>query len=117
MSTNVLTIALCVMTMALGSPASAQTPAKEPTTASTALKRLDTTALASLEREFWRCDHAATQALLDSGTAEVCGAVTEALKARRFGGDFTAMVRWWRAHKDAEHRAASAASPPIRTCC
>lgn len=111
MSTNVLTITLCLITVALGSPAGAQTPAKPPATQSTALQPLDHAALATLEREFWRCDHAATQALLDSGTAEACGTVTEALKNRRFGGDFTAMMAWWRANKDAEHRAASAASP------
>lgn len=67
--------------------------------------------LAALEREFWICDHAAAQSLLDPGTSERCGAVTEALKTTRFGGDFHALLRWWRDHKDARHAALTNAAP------
>ena len=63
----------------------------------------------ALERAFWRCDHAATQGRLDSATAMDCSVATETLKAHRFGGDFTAMLAWWRERKDAEHQALSAA--------
>jgi hypothetical protein len=64
----------------------------------------------ALERAFWRCDHAATQALLGAGAAMECSVATEALKTRKFGGDFAAMLAWWRERKDAEHHALAAAS-------
>lgn len=64
--------------------------------------------LQELEREFWRCDHAAARSLLDAGTAAWCSVAYEALNKRRFGGDFAAMLAWWRANKDAEHLALSA---------
>lgn len=67
------------------------------------------TQIKELERTFWRCDHAATQGVLDRATAMDCSVVTETLKARGFGGDFSAMLAWWRERKDAEHRALSAA--------
>ena len=61
--------------------------------------------VAELERAFWRCDYEATQRALDVGTAAQCGEIAEAFKARRFGGDFGALLAWWRHHKDAEHLA------------
>ncbi|MBL8351815.1 MAG: hypothetical protein JNL87_16065 [Burkholderiaceae bacterium] len=66
------------------------------------------TSLRELEREFWRCDHEAVRRLLDAGTAAQCSIAYEALKKHRFGGDFAAMLAWWRANKDAEHLALSA---------
>ncbi len=66
--------------------------------------------LEALERAFWRCDHAATHGTLDGGTAMECSVATEAFKARRFGGDFAAMLAWWRTNKDAQHLALSAAA-------
>ncbi|MCW5634613.1 MAG: hypothetical protein KIT17_14865 [Rubrivivax sp.] len=60
---------------------------------------------AELQRQFWRCDHAATRALLDLETAARCSRVTEALRQRRFGDDFPAFLAWWRANKAAEHAA------------
>lgn len=62
----------------------------------------------ALERAFWRCDHAATQGLLDSAAAMDCSVVFETLKAQRFGGDFGAMLAWWRERKDGEHLALAA---------
>ncbi len=61
--------------------------------------------LAELEKAFWVCDHAATIGPIDSGTAITCGSLTEALKQRKFDGDFNAMLAWWRQHKEAEHMA------------
>lgn len=69
----------------------------------------------ALEREFWRCDHAATQGMLDGGAAMQCSVATEAFKQRRFGGDFGAMLAWWRANKDVQHLALSRASSPRLT--
>ena len=68
----------------------------------------------ALERAFWRCDHAATQGVLDSATAADCSTATEALKARRFGGNFSAMLAWWRERKDDEYRSLAAATQAQR---
>jgi hypothetical protein len=75
-----------------------------------------------LEPAYWACDHAATVSMLDAPSAMYCGQVTEDLLQRRFGGDFDAMLAWWRENKSAQHaalearRAAAAAqaaqSPP-----
>jgi O-glycosyl hydrolase len=71
--------------------------------------------LQALERGFWRCDHATAHGALDSGSAMRCSLIYEALKERRFGGDFTAMLAWWREHKGERHgaldRAAAAPGP------
>jgi hypothetical protein len=61
--------------------------------------------LETLERAFWRCDYEATQGRLDRAAAMECSVATEALKARKFGGDFGAMLAWWREHKPAAHLA------------
>jgi hypothetical protein len=72
------------------------------------------TRIEALERAFWRCDHAATQGVLAGSTAMDCSVVTETFKARRFGGDFSAMLAWWRERKDAEHQALAAAQHATR---
>lgn len=59
--------------------------------------------LGELEKAFWVCDYAATIGHLDNGTAITCSNVTEALKQRKFDGDFNAMLAWWQQHKEAEH--------------
>jgi hypothetical protein len=64
---------------------------------------------AELERAFWVCDHAATQVMLDFEPALRCSHVTEDLRRLRFGGDFAAMLAWWREHKAARHAALQAA--------
>jgi len=66
--------------------------------------------IAEVERAFWACDHAATVGRIDTGTAITCGGLTEMLKVRKFGGDFNAMLAWWRLHKEAEHLALDKAS-------
>lgn len=60
--------------------------------------------LVELEASFWACDHAATVSVVDGGTASTCSSLTEALKHRKFGGDFSVMLAWWRQHKSAEHQ-------------
>jgi hypothetical protein len=66
-------------------------------------------AAAELERAFWFCDYAATVGSVDSGMAIACSTVTQELKAKKFGGDFDALVSWWRQNKAAEHGALEAA--------
>ena len=72
-------------------------------------------ALEEIERVFWVCDHAATIDRIDPSTAITCSSLTEALKQRKFGGDFNAMLAWWRQHKETRHGAladGSGTSPP-----
>ena len=40
--------------------------------------------------------------------AALCSIGFEALKKRKFGGDFNAMLAWWRLHRDAAPDAAPA---------
>jgi hypothetical protein len=58
--------------------------------------------LADIEEAFWMCDYIATTR---GRTADVerCGAVYDALRARKFGGDFDQLVLWWSRHKAAQH--------------
>ena len=59
--------------------------------------------LAEVERLFWSCDYVATTHGVDSAPVDVCSAATEALKNTKFGGDFMALLAWWRGNKPAEH--------------
>ena len=61
--------------------------------------------MAELESIFWQCDYAATQSALDAGSAQACVVVHDTLKQRKFNGDYTRMVAWWRQHKGAAHLA------------
>ncbi|MBC8119590.1 MAG: hypothetical protein H7X75_08460 [Burkholderiaceae bacterium] len=55
-----------------------------------------------LESAFWVCDYVATT----RGNSDIstCTAVYEALKERKFAGDFDALVSWWQQNKVAQHR-------------
>ena len=55
--------------------------------------------VAELERAFWLCDREARTGLVDFGNAAECSRSFEALKARKFDGNFTAMLAWWRLNK------------------
>jgi hypothetical protein len=59
--------------------------------------------LAEVERLFWSCDYVATTRGVDSAPVDVCSAATEALKNTKFGGDFMALLAWWRGNKPVEH--------------
>jgi len=49
-----------------------------------------------LKALFVGCSDAASQGLLDLGSAAVCSIGYEALLKRGFGGDFHALMGWWR---------------------
>lgn len=53
-----------------------------------------------LERLFLRCSRESSERLMGFGEAAVCSFGFEALKKRKFGGDFNAMLAWWRLHRD-----------------
>lgn len=59
--------------------------------------------IAALERAFWHCDYAATTGGVLATPMAACQHATNELKARKFGGSFTAMTAWWRERKQAEH--------------
>ncbi len=61
-------------------------------------------ALSELEWAFWLCDYTATTRRVDRETAMACGAINDDLKARKFGGDFDALLAWWRLNKETMHR-------------
>jgi hypothetical protein len=45
--------------------------------------------------------------------AYLCSSNHEELKKAKFGGDFAAMLKWWRQNKVAEHRALAGRSPAV----
>lgn len=55
-----------------------------------------------LEDAFWVCDYVATTR--GGGDIPTCTAVYEALKDRKFAGDFDALVSWWRQNKATQHQ-------------
>jgi hypothetical protein len=58
---------------------------------------------ATIEDAFWQCDARSTQVALDVGEGIVCERLTDALKQRRFGGDFSRFLNWWSERKAVEH--------------
>jgi hypothetical protein len=65
------------------------------------------TAGETLEKQFWACDYgAATRGILGA-EAQACVVNFESLKASKFGGDFEALLSWWRDNRAAQHAARS----------
>lgn len=59
--------------------------------------------LGALEQAFWACDYIGTTEGIGEAPVAFCVEVTSSLKEKRFGGDFDALLVWWRANKTAEH--------------
>jgi hypothetical protein len=116
MTAKHMTPAVCLIALIACPPALAQASSHAAVTERAIARPSEADALAALERKFWLCEHAATQFVLDLGTATQCSVVTENLKAQRFGGDFKAMLAWWQANKEARlAQAAGSARPVART--
>jgi hypothetical protein len=58
---------------------------------------------ADLESAFWTCDYVATLRGVEFTPIEQCASAYTRLKDYKFGGDFGAMLDWWRANKVNEH--------------
>jgi len=58
---------------------------------------------ADLEEAFWVCDYTATTVGTGATPVDLCSAVYDELKARKFGGEFELLLAWWRQNKPAEH--------------
>ncbi len=58
--------------------------------------------LTDLEAAFWACEYAATT----RGAASIptCAAVYDALKERKFGGDFDGLLKWWQLNRVSAYR-------------
>ena len=69
--------------------------------------QLTSARLTDLENAFWVCDYLATTR--GAGDISTCTAVYEALKERKFAGDFDKLVAWWRQNKVAQHQNVAAA--------
>ena len=61
--------------------------------------------IAELEKGFWVCDYLGTTRGVEGSYGVTCGANFEELKQTKFGGDFDALVQWWRVNKAAQHKA------------
>jgi hypothetical protein len=62
--------------------------------------RAERVAEAELKTQYLRCARESSRRLLGFDEAAVCTIVGDALKARSFGGDFNALLAWWRLHRD-----------------
>jgi hypothetical protein len=81
---------------------SGRASAQEPQHASSALAvHLANSSVADLEDLFWICDYMATTRGADDIT--LCRAAYDALKQRKFAGDFDKLLLWWQQHKFAQH--------------
>jgi len=62
--------------------------------------RFERMAERDLKLFYLRCSRDSSQRRLDFGEAAGCSAGSEVLKQRSFGGDFDALLAWWRIHRD-----------------
>jgi hypothetical protein len=58
----------------------------------------------SLEAAFWFCDYIAGTRGVDATPIAMCSAAYDELKTVKFGGDFSALLGWWKENKIDEHR-------------
>ena len=65
-----------------------------------------------LERLFLRCESESSERMMDFSEAALCSISLETLKQRRFGGDFNALLAWWRLQR--EERAQTSSVPARR---
>lgn len=87
--------------------------AEEPIGAQSVAARLASADLSDLERAFWICDYTASIHGTSGTDSSACTAVYEAVKERKFGGDFDKLLDWWRQHKPARHEALATADAKV----
>jgi hypothetical protein len=74
--------------------------------------QLSGASLANLEGAFWVCDYTATKRRASDDQIGMCTATYDALKERKFGGDFDALLLWWQKNRAAEHARLEAMDRP-----
>lgn len=67
-------------------------------------------ALPELEQAFWICDYTATTQRAGAADIGTCRSVYEALKERKFDGDFDRLLSWWEQNKPPQHARLRAAA-------
>jgi hypothetical protein len=65
------------------------------------LAQLETLPDTCLKTMVVKCSDTASEQMLDPGSAATCSMSYEALLKRGFGGDFQAMLAWWRSQRTA----------------
>jgi hypothetical protein len=65
-----------------------------------ALARYQRLSETDLKALYLRCARDSSQRRLPPEEAVQCSIVADVLKARSFGGDFDALLSWWRRHRD-----------------
>jgi hypothetical protein len=103
-STAITTIGLLLGCIASTSAQQPQRTMAAPTS------QLSSARLTDLENAFWVCDYLATT----QGSSDIaaCTSVYEAIKERKFAGDFEKLVAWWRQNKVAQHQSIAAVDSP-----
>ena len=71
--------------------------------------RLERLAEPDLKFAYLRCGEASEQRRLTFEEAARCSLVHEVLKQRVFGGDFEALLNWWRLHRSGSSAGGTAA--------
>lgn len=89
--------------LVLGTAASARTPVPAPADVSAEVR--------TLMRAYLECDRLAAARLLAFAEAAACSQVAEHLLKSGFGGDFNALLAWWRSEKAANVLATTADAP------
>lgn len=82
---------------------SAAAPAQtlsQPSDSKALLAHFENVSEGDLKTQYLLCARASSQRLLSLGEAIGCSTTGEVLKARSFGGDFNALLAWWRLHRD-----------------
>ena len=80
----------------------------EPWHRESSLERLSSISLLDLEEAFWRCDYQASTRGTGGSPIELCAAIYDALKQRKFGGSFESLLVWWQDNKAVRHAALAA---------
>ncbi len=75
--------------------------------------RLERLAEPDLKTVYLRCNEAAEEGLLTFEEATLCSLAHEVLKQRVFGGDFEALLNWWRLHRSGSSAGGTAAEPRV----
>jgi hypothetical protein len=60
---------------------------------------LASASIADLEQAFWVCDYTAATRRASDVQIGICADAYDALKARKFAGDFEALLLWWQHNK------------------
>jgi hypothetical protein len=66
-----------------------------------------------LKAVYLRCARESSQRLLDFDEATRCVIAGDVLNARLFGGDFNALLGWWRLHRDGRIEESALSTAPI----